>query len=69
MFRMLLVEYTLSTRKLKSLKIILATIAIKGRLISFSSEAFKELELLLAMFEKLPPHPIIKGRLVSYTKY
>lgn len=47
------------------LQVILAIIAAKGRLIGFSNVAFKELELSIAMLEKLAPHPILKTRLVS----
>ena len=44
---------------------ILATVAAKGRALGFSVNAFQELELSLALFEKIKGNPVINHALVS----
>ena len=50
-----------------SAKVILATIAAKGRVLNFSMAAFLELELSLALFEKARENPVINHALVRWS--
>ena len=50
-------------------KVILAAVSAKGRILSFSAAAFQELELSLALFEKIQGNPVIDHALVSSTSH
>ena len=50
-----------------SAKVTSATVVVKGRVLSFSMAAFRELELSLALFEKAQENPVINHALVRWS--